>query len=488
MGGPTGVRSPSGCHVWGCRGTSHRVEPVGSGLCQTRWSREPQRPPPSLAEGRPRPLRRPRRDPTSSRWPRPAPARPRSPSPRPATCSRDRPARRSSSWRRPAHLKVQWAAGRGPASACTSTRRGRPPTGGSRRTCTASSPRYQQVATQRRRAARPGRRRLRDPRRDPPRGRGAGVGRCGAHRVRPARPAPGPVGHAVPQRHPRPSRSSATRLDEAVAGLRVRLRRRPAPTAGRAARLLPPHRRRDGVDARPTAALHAATFEDAARRRPLPASGCAPRCSASTASGCRTCCAQADERLDRRSAATSPRPAAWSSPSTRTTPEASPRLLRDRFGTAAVDRHLRRPGRVGPDRASSPSAGSRGWWPCAWCPRASTSRGCGSACTPPRRRPSCSSARRSAASCAGRRACRTSRRTCTSPTTPGCGPGPSRSPSTAGTASASGAETRPSGTPTALDDQLDEQLSLFAGALGGGDRPRGPRRARPRRRRRRPPR
>ena len=48
-----------------------------------------------------------------------------------------------------------------------------------------------------------------------------------------------------------------------------------------------------------------------------------------------------------------------------------------------------------------------GWWRCGWCPRASTCRGCASACTPPRPRPRCSSRRRSAGSCgpdgAGRR-------------------------------------------------------------------------------------
>jgi superfamily II DNA or RNA helicase len=82
--------------------------------------------------------------------------------------------------------------------------------------------------------------------------------------------------------------------------------------------------------------------------------------------------------------------------------------------------------------SSSASPGSRpratpGSWPCAWCPRASTSPASGSASTPRRPRPSCSSARRWAGSCAGPGACPARRRTCSSPTTPACAPGPARS-------------------------------------------------------------
>ena len=57
---------------------------------------------------------------------------------------------------------------------------------------------------------------------------------------------------------------------------------------------------------------------------------------------------------------------------------------------------------------------------------------------------------------------RTRRRTCSSPTTRGCGPGRSRSPTSAGTRLRKRAETRPERDPAALDDRLEEQLSLFA--------------------------
>ena len=121
------------------------------------------------------------------------------------------------------------------------------------------------------------------------------------------------------------------------------------------------------------------------RSRPSsPTSGCGPRCR-SRASGCPPCCARPSARLtDVR----------------RHQPDAGglviaidqdhargiAALLRRRVRAApAVGRDLGRPGGVAPDRRSSPRAASRGWSPCGWSARASTSRGCASACT---RRPS----------------------------------------------------------------------------------------------------
>ena len=117
-------------------------------------------------------------------------------------------------------------------------------------------------------------------------------------------------------------------------------------------------------------------------------------------------------------------------------------------------------------------APTRGSWPCAWCPRASTSPACGWASTPPRRPPTCSSARPWAGSCAGPGACRARRPTCSSPTTLACARGPTRSRTPGGTACASRPRTPPA-TPVAPDDgsALDElrheedrgeQLSMFA--------------------------
>ncbi len=77
----------------------------------------------------------------------------------------------------------------------------------------------------------------------------------------------------------------------------------------------------------------------------------------------------------------------------------------------------RRPGRFEEDRGVRRRTTDRGWCRCGWSRKASTSLAYVSACSPPRHRPSCSSARRSAASCAGRRGARTRRRTSTSPTT-----------------------------------------------------------------------
>ena len=116
------------------------MEPDGSGLCQTRWSREQQCPPPSLAEGCARPVRWPATGPTSWPWPRPAPARPPSPSPRPAHVLADTAGARLVVVAPTAHLKVQWAAGGRRASRCTSTRLVGRRRSASRPTCTASSP------------------------------------------------------------------------------------------------------------------------------------------------------------------------------------------------------------------------------------------------------------------------------------------------------------------------------------------------------------
>src|SRR5207253_659357 len=60
-----------------------------------------------------------------------------------------------------------------------------------------------------------------------------------------------------------------------------------------------------------------------------------------------------------------------------------------------------------PVSSTSPKARSRGSWPCAWSPKASTSPACASGCSPQTRRPSCSSARPWGAWCAGLGACAT---------------------------------------------------------------------------------
>src|SRR5680860_683885 len=84
--------------------------------------------------------------------------------------------------------------------------------------------------------------------------------------------------------------------------------------------------------------------------------------------------------------------------------------------------------------AASPTAGTRGSWPCGWCQRASTSRGCAWVCTPPTPPPSCSSARRLEGWCAGPAACARRRRSCSSPMTSGCDSTPPASARIAATA------------------------------------------------------
>ncbi len=80
-------------------------------------------------------------------------------------------------------------------------------------------------------------------------------------------------------------------------------------------------------------------------------------------------------------------------------------------------RHLRRPAGLRTDRRVRRLAPTRGSSRSGWCPRASTSRGCGSASTPPTPSPSCSSARPSAGWCGGRVRCGARRRSSSSPTT-----------------------------------------------------------------------
>ena len=109
----------------------------------------------------------------------------------------------------------------------------------------------------------------------------------------------------------------------------------------------------------------------------------------------------------------------------------------------------RRPWRVEEDRRVRGRATGPGSWRCGWCRRASTSRACGSASTPPPRRPSCSSARPSAASCAGRQAAPARRRSSTSPTTRDCASTRSRSPRRDATCCARPANATTSSRPTA---------------------------------------
>ena len=140
--------------------------------------------------------------------------------------------------------------------------------------------------------------------------------------------APVAVGHAVPLRHPgHPVR--ALRGGRGGPRLRVRLRRRAARRARGAARLLPADGRPDGVERPGRRPVHEATFDDPLREPRSPTSACAPPCR-STGSGCPRCCARRSTAW-RRCAAPSRTPAAWSSPSTRTMPAASPSCSRARF-------------------------------------------------------------------------------------------------------------------------------------------------------------
>jgi hypothetical protein len=81
----------------------------------------------------------------------------------------------------------------------------------------------------------------------------------------------------------------------------------------------------------------------------------------------------------------------------------------------------------------SPPVPARGWSRCAWSARVSTFLDCGWACTPAPSSPSCSSARPSVGSCAGRRGWPARRRTSTCPTTRACASTRSRSPRPAAT-------------------------------------------------------
>ena len=171
---------------------------------------------------------------------------------------------------------------------------------------------------------------------------------------------PGPVGHAVPLATPARSRSSATTTTR-LAQPDFEYGYGDALADGGVVRpvYFPRIERPDGVDRRPTAATHAAHL-----RR--------PRSTAARASQrLRTALslegewlpavlAQAHEQLTRHPRARSPTPAAWSSPSTRTTPAAS-RLLRRR-ASASTPTRRRPPTTPAPRRASPPSPQRRDPW------------------------------------------------------------------------------------------------------------------------------
>ena len=182
---------------------------------------------------------------------------------------------------------------RGRASACTSSR-----VVADRRAAAGRHPRRRHHlpagGVQPRRAAPARRRRVRDPRRDPPRRRRPGVGRrrCagrsrrrrGGWRCRARRSG----------RDTRPSRSSATSATRPCPTSSTATPT-PWPTAGSCGPSTSPASTGTWSGSRPTAAPTPppSTTPSTAPGRP---SGCAPR-SASTASGCRPCCCQANERL-----------------------------------------------------------------------------------------------------------------------------------------------------------------------------------------------
>ena len=113
---------------------------------------------------------------------------------------------------------------------------------------------YQQIATGNTAAKLAGlvRRRVRHPRRDPPRRPREGLGRRHPYGVRPRRPTTVAVGHAVPQRRRadpvRALRRHRRRRRHGPRRLHLRLRRRAARRRRRPAGVLPAGRRRDGVD------------------------------------------------------------------------------------------------------------------------------------------------------------------------------------------------------------------------------------------------
>ena len=263
---------------------------------------------------------------------------------------------------------------------------------------------------------------------------------------------------------PARSRSSTYRGRRGGARLRVRLRRRPGRRAGRAAGLLPAHRRPHGVDRRPTASLHAATFDDAldaARVEPAPAH----RALARRRVAARPCCAP---------------PTSGSREIRREQPDAGGLVIAiDQehargIADAAADalRHARRASATSDDPGASARIAHFAHGGDPWLvavrmvsegvdiPRlrvgvyATTT--VDRAVLPPGRRP---------LRALDARACRASRRTCSSPTTRGCGRWPARSPSSAATRCAARTTRRCSS--QQLDEELpaqpdEEQLSLFA--------------------------
>ena len=85
--------------------------------------------------------------------------------------------------------------------------------------------------------------------------------------------------------------------------------------------------------------------------------------------------------------------------SDQTTARAYADLLTTHHRRGAHGRAVRRPWLLGPHHGVLRQRRAVGWWRCAWSPRASTSPGWPSVCTPPARRRRCSSRRRSAGSC-----------------------------------------------------------------------------------------
>ena len=222
-------------------------------------------------------------------------------------------------------------------------------------------------------------------------------GESSAARVRRARAPPVACPARRSARHARhPVR--ALRGRRGRARLRVRLRRRAARRPRRAPGLLPADRWRDGVERARTAPSTRPRSTTRSRRqlanqRLRTALSLDGRVAAHRA-------AQARRAADRGPPRRSPTQAAWSSPSTRTMPGASPTLLRTRFG--AGDRWS--PPTIRRRRTGSPAfATGRDPWLVAVrmvCEGVDIPR-LRSASTRPRPPPTCSSARRSAGSCAG---------------------------------------------------------------------------------------
>ena len=323
------------------------LAPPGHARVGTSHSRhDPNRPPPTLAEGRPRPVPGRRRAPTSWPWPRPGAGK----TTFALTAARHELA--ATPWRLvvvapTAHLKTQWAR----AAAALSLHLD-PSWSAADGALPADMhgivTSYQQVACSADALARLAHGRVRRPRRDPPRRRRARVGRA-----RSCTPSPAARRRLALSGTPFRSDTRAIpfvdlRGRRGRARLRVRLRRRARRRARRAAGVLPAHERRTWSGRRRTARC---TRPRSTTRstRPAPASGCARRCR-SRASGCRPCCGPRTTGC-RGSAASSPTPAAWSSRPTRSTPAASRRCC----GRASA----RPPGRRPPTTRGASAGSSR---------------------------------------------------------------------------------------------------------------------------------